>query len=77
MKILGIRAAHLHCCIVQGTDLGTHPKTISLFELLPQVMHALREVDFDSAVVDEDIVHLEVSLFTRGITVGEANREWG
>eukprot|EP00955_Chlamydomonas_euryale_P091883 364655-Chlamydomonas_euryale.AAC.3 len=32
------------------------------FELLPQVVDTLAEVDFDAAVVNQHIVHLEVRL---------------
>ena len=40
----------------------------SLFELLPEMIHTLREVDFDAPIVYQDIVHLEVGLFTCRIT---------
>jgi len=46
-----------------------------LFELLPEVVHALGEVDLDATVVYQDVVHFEIGLFACRIT--EEHREGG
>lgn len=45
----------------------TAQASYSLLELLPEVVHALREVDLDAPVVDEHVVHLEVRLLARRV----------
>jgi hypothetical protein len=48
-------------CFRLGTQVSVAlaPKTL---ELLPQVRYALREVNFDAAVIYKHVVHLKISL---------------
>ena len=59
---------------VHGSYVYLPLRSSLLFKLLPEVVDALREVDLDPPIVDQNVVHLEVGFLTGRIAEKRGNR---